>query len=380
MLLRRWLALSIGLLALCGCGRPETPTQAPVQPANAPSVATQNPEPARKRVDPERKVPTGVVCLNGSPETIGEQHGQQLADEIKVMIREYVGEDAESGKLKAGVLARVQVAKASLPEWYRRELAACAKAAGVDEDVLLYAQCEGDIKSLGGCTSYVAYGEATSDGEVEIGRNFDYWGLESTARCAKVFAFVPDRQDGYAFVSVGWTGILGGWTFFNEKGLFASCNLGGFREKNPQGVPALVLLRMIAQKAATVDEAVALVKATPRMRGAALVLGQAGDPARGVPPRGVVIQFDAARVDVEEGAKGLAFHTSVRTDPEGLRGVLNRADRTPTEAIHWAGSSITLHSVAIRPREQAIWVAHGLKSRAHEGEYVKYDLNALLAR
>jgi hypothetical protein len=345
-----------------------------------PSPSPAVPDRPLTEVEIEHRVPPGVARLSGSPENIGTQHGQQLAEEIKVMIREYVGADAELGRLKAGVLAKVQAAKPALPDWYRRELAACAKAAGVDEDVLLYAQCEGDIKSLGGCTSFVAYGPATSDGVIEIGRNFDYWGLESTARCVKVFAFIPDKEDGYAFVSVGWTGILGGWTFFNEKGIFASCNLGGFFEKNPKGVPALVLLRMIAQKAATVDEAIALVKATPRMRGAALVLGQSGDAATGLPPRGVVVQFDAQRVDVAEAEDGLAFHTSVRTSREGLRKELSRPDRQPIDAIRWAGSSITLHSVAIRPREQAIWVAHGRPSRAHEGEYVKYDLKSLIAR
>lgn len=360
------------LLALCGCGRPEQPIPVP-PPRNPPA-----PDPLRTEV--ARPAPTVAVRLTGSPEALGTQHGRQLADEIKIMLREYVGEDVEAGRLTPKRLTQMQAVRSSLPDWYLREVAACAKAAGVNEDVLLYAQCEGDIKSLINCTSYVAYGAATSNGEVEIGRNFDYWGLKSTERCTRVFAFVPEKSDGYAFVSVGWTGILGGWTFFNEKGLFASCNLGGFFEKNPNGVPALVLLRMIAQKTATVDEAVALVKATPRMRGAALVLGRAGDPAAGIPPRGVVVQFDAQRVEVLEAEDGLAFHTSVATSREGLRKQLSRPERQPMDAIRWAGSSITLHSAAIRPREQTLWVAQGRPSRAHEGEYVKYDLKALLAR
>jgi len=153
--------------------------------------------------------------------------------------------------------------------------------------------------------------------------------------------------------------------------------LGDF---GPGGVPALVLLRMIAQKAATVDEAVDLVRATRRMRGAALVLGQAGDAASGTKPRGVVVQYDAERLEVEDEIEGLAFHTSVGTNCRNLRAILRKPNRKPTEAIHWAGNSITLHSVAIRPRGKAIWVAHGRPAYAHQGGYVKYDLSELLKR
>ena len=211
--------------------------------------------------DTSPHVPPGVTRLEGSPEQLGTQHGTLLADEIKIMLGEYVGDVVGPDGLDAKMLARVRTMKPSLPEWYRRELAACAAAAGVDEGVLLYAQCEGDIRSLWGCTSYVAFGNATADGAVEMARNFDYWGLDSTQECARVFAYIPQPEDGYAFVSVGWTGILGGWTFVNEKGLFVANTLNWRLRRDPRGVPTLILERIIAQKAATVDEAIALVEA-----------------------------------------------------------------------------------------------------------------------
>jgi hypothetical protein len=328
---------------------------------------------------PDEKLPAGVVRLAGSPEEIGAAHGKQLAAEIRTMISEYVGDDLVDGRLNPAMAGRVRAMKPSLPDWFRRELAACAGAAGVDEDVLLYAQCEGDVKSLGGCTTFVAFGAAAA-GKMEIGRNFDYWGLESTAKCAKVFAVVPKKGDGYAFVSVGWTGILGGWTFVNEKGLFVANNLGGFFERNPRGVPTLILERIVAQKAATLEEAIALVKKTPRMRGQALVIGHAGDPARGVAASAAVIQYDAKRVEVSPAGDGFALHSSVGTDPATILAVLKRPGRAAFDAIKAAGNSITLHSVAIRPREMRIWVAHGRRSSAHLGKYLEYDLARLLRR
>ena len=324
-------------------------------------------------------IPPGVLRLEGSPRDIGTQHGSLLADRIRTMIAEYVGQDMAAGRLNDHALARVRAIKPALPEWYLEELAACAKAAQVDEDALLYAQCEGDIKSLGGCTSYVAFGPATADGAMEIGRNFDYWGLASTEKCVMVFAFVPRPKDGHAFVAVGWTGILGGWTLLNDHGLFISNNLGGFGEKNAEGVPTLIVTRILAQKAASLDEAIAIIKKTPRMRGQALVIGQTGDVRTGTAADAAVVLYDGARVEVSRVTNGFAFHSSIGTDRDRLLETFRLPNRAPTDAIRSAGTYITLHSVAIRPGEDALWVAHGRKPSAHLGEYVRHDFRSLLA-
>ena len=364
-------------LVLGACER-AVPRKARAARHEAPPTRRETP-PARHEAPPEtppvQETPRGVVRLAGTPEEIGRQHGTLLADRIKTMVGEYVGDDLENGRLTPAMQARVLRMKSSLPDWYRQELAACAKAVGIDEDVLLYAQCEGDIKSVGGCTTYAAFGPATHSGNMEIGRNFDYWGLESTDVCAVVLAVVPRQEDGHAFASVGWTGILGGWTFINDKGLFVANNLGGFYQTNPQGIPTLILERIIAQKAATIDEAIAIIEKGPRMRGQALVIGQAG-----AKPDAVVVEYDAATVEVTRPTNGFAFHSSLGTDPDQLLAILRRADHGPTAAIHSAGVGITLHSVAILPHQQALWVAHGRKPSAHLGEYVKYDLQALLRR
>lgn len=324
--------------------------------------------------------PPGVLRLAGSPEEIGRRHGELLADRIHIMLREYIGDVLEGERLRPAEQAQVRTMKPALPEWYLRELRACARAAQVDEDVLLYAQCEGDLRSLPKCTSYVAFGERTADGSMEIGRSFDYWGLESTEQCTLVFAVIPRPGAGYAFVSVGWAGILGGWTFLNEKGLFVACNLGGFWKKNPQGVPALILLRIMAQQAATVEAAIETLRKTPRMRGTALVLGHPGVPAANIPPDAAVVLYDAERVEVQKHDRGWAFHSSVGTDPAQLLEILRQPNRSPTAAIQSAGNYITLHSVAIRPQSHTMWVAHGRRTCAHLGSYVQYDLSSLLAR
>jgi len=353
---------------LCSC-RPRPETAAPPRPQAPAIAATAAPQ-----------MPAGVFRLSGSPEEIGRQHGTVLREPIRIMLSEYLRDDTASGTLDPEMLARVRRMKPSLPTWYLQELQACAKAAGIDEDLLLFAQCEGDIRSLGGCTTYVALGAATADGALEIGRNFDYWGLESPEKCAVILSVVPRPEDGYAFVSVGWSGILGGWTFINEKGLFVANNLGGFYETNPEGIPTLIMERIIAQKAATVAEAVAIIKSNPRMRGQVLVLGQAGDAAQGRQPHAVVVAYGAQTVEVQPPVDGLAFHSSMFTPRAQIARGVAEPDREPMDTIRSAGSSITLHSVAIRPQEHRLWVAHGTIPSAHQGKYTQYDLRALLRR
>lgn len=325
-----------------------------------------------------------VLRLSGSPAEIGRRHGTALKAQIRLMLREYVGRDTVEGTidtpLQPHLARRVQTMKPSLPGWYREELAACARAAGVAEELLLFAQCEGDIRSLHGCTTYVAHGEATPGGVVEMGRNFDYWGIESAEQVAVVLAVVPAEGQGHAFVSVGWAGILGGWTFVNEHGLFVANNLGGGYEKNPKGLPTLILQRLVAQQAATVPEAVALVRKLPRMRGQVLVVGHPGDPAREQPPQSVVIAYDGERVEVTPAAGGLAFHSSTGTVRSELAAQVRRRARAAVAPVKSCGSTITLHSVVVRPVEGKLWVAHGKQPSAHTGIYRQYDLEKLLRR
>jgi hypothetical protein len=145
-------------------------------------------------------------------------------------------------------------------------------------------------------------------------------------------------------------------------------------------VPTLILERILAQKAADLDAAIAIIRKTPRMRGQTLVIGYAGDPARDKKPAAAVVRYDAETVEVQRAADGWAFDSSLGTDPDGLRQILQREGRAPMAAIRSAGVGITLHSVAIRPQQGQIWIAHGETSGAHRGPYRWYDIRALLAR
>jgi acyl-CoA:6-aminopenicillanic acid acyl transferase len=335
-----------------------------------------------------------VLRLKGSPKELGEQHGFMLKQSIQRMVQEYVNGQVCDGdeEYLARLLRAVRRMKPSLPTWYSEELDACARAADVDPDMLLLAQSEGCIREIcaGGrpepaCSSYVAFGRPKlSDGGMRVGRNLDYMSSGFVRNCAMVMYVEP--EGGHAFVSVGWTGILGGWTFVNEWGLTLACHLGGGTAHNATGLPSLVLLRMMAQEARSIEEALAILRKTPRMRGQIIWMAQPADPGLGREPRAVAVEYDAEKLYVREAVDGILVVTNAnlvfgrkedRLPPGGryrkLHGVVARATGDDGPLIATVADASTIHSVEVDFRSGRFFVAHG-HLPAHSGPFVEYAL------
>ena len=317
-----------------------------------------------------------VLRVEGAPEEMGQQHGALLRPAIRLMLKEYVEQGVlHNSPERAKVFRqRIQRMKVAIPDWYLREVRACAWSAGVDPDLLLLAQCEGDVASLGegsslaahACSAYVAFGPATADGAMRAGRNFDYWVGDFYRRCALVMYVTPNKGDGLPFAAVGWSGILGGWTLVNSAGLVVANHLGGGPGKNPRGIPTLVMTRIIAQKATTIREAVDIIRNSPRMRGQIIWMAQPADPAAKRPARAVAVEYDARAVHVREAVDGVLIVTNqnfVFGLPDGAPSpggegdwtynVLKRAvallRTTQQRIITETSNDSTLHAVEVLP-------------------------------
>jgi hypothetical protein len=342
-----------------------------------PLIVPLDPVPARfQSARLVRNGPHVVLHLAGSPEQMGRQHGTLLRKTIRAMVEEYIG-PALLGEQGRRLRTAARGMWDSLPADYLAELDACAAAAGVDAEDLLLAQCEGDLRSaiIGtplveqqACSSYVAFGPATADGTLQCGRNLDYYFGNSVPRRASLVTYYsPAKGDGYRFASVGLAGILGGWTFVNEHGLVVANHVGGGMATRLDGIPTLILARLVAQHARTVQEGVDLIRNSPRMRGQIIWLAQDADPATGRSPRAVAVEYDAERAALRESEDGVLVVTNQNRafsplPPPHLicgrylamesflgarRGRLNLSD-TPTLIPGVLGAS-TLHTVQVHP-------------------------------
>jgi hypothetical protein len=91
-----------------------------------------------------------------------------------------------------------------------------------------------------------------------IGRNFDF-DVDGMFDREKVLKWVfPD--EGHAYLSVIWGGMVGVVTGINDEGIYASINAAGSEDFNRVGTPTTIVLKNILLKAHNLEEAIKILE------------------------------------------------------------------------------------------------------------------------
>ena len=273
LLLTAALALLTALAALWAWSR-LSPLPAPLGIAQAEAAEEVTYWPAKARREEDRwtgrlqRLNSGLALLTvrGNAEERGTAHGKLLGAEIRALVKS-VKRFLEPNV--APCLDGAKIMKKHLDDALKAELKACAKAAEVEADELLLAQLFGDVNRAKGfkslCSSFCAFGPATQGGRPLVGRNFDYGGhgLEGGLPLVlqELHAEGKDERD---FITIGYAGILNGWTAMNVDGLCASNNTLFGGEDSLEGLSTCFLLRKIVEHGKTVEDGVAIVEQTAR--------------------------------------------------------------------------------------------------------------------
>lgn len=112
--------------------------------------------------------------------------------------------------------------------------------------------------SMVGCTSFALRDDKTSNGNLLVGRNFDFYVGDEFAE-NKIILFVKPEQ-GHAFVSYSWAGFTGVVSGLNEQGLSVTINASKSDLPTSAKTPISILTRKILQYASTLEEAIVIAK------------------------------------------------------------------------------------------------------------------------
>ncbi len=213
-----------------------------------------------------------LFTLEGTHYEIGIQHGSQLSEIINKSVIPFVLDDIQEKGISADEYRRITRKYAELignrfPEVID-ETRGIAEGAEIDYEtallLLFYWEVRDTVEhSVHECSSFVAAGDATIDGQPIATQNSD-WPLRMAGKgLGQAFHVSPKGR--YKFLGRGLAGNLGRTSVigFNEKGLsFVGSGIhqvegAGF------GFPALILTRIGLETCATVEEFITLVKSIP---------------------------------------------------------------------------------------------------------------------
>ncbi len=207
---------------------------------------------------------TRVLFLEGSPEEMGRQQGSLLKKEVRDLVDHIlygvgVGSSILEGRWFFGTIEEAQNRLTPfMSERCFREMDSLADASGLNRQEI---RLSNFFPELFHCSGFALFGKATKSGQMYHGRVLDYMRGMGLEKNAVIMVVKPDR--GHAWVNVSYAGFLGSVTAMNEKQI-AIGEMGGRGEGNWDGKPMAQLVREVMENAATLDEAVEIMRKGPR--------------------------------------------------------------------------------------------------------------------
>ena len=322
-----------------------------------------------------------IVELRGTAAELGRQHGEALGDSIRLLqdryMKAYMQTDAQR------VLARsvANMFEARLMPEHRDEIKALAAAAKIDEPDEMLANCFLDLSPMTACSTVTLPADAAPDHIGRFGRNLDFMSFGVADKQSVVLIYHP--TDRYAFAAVTWPGIIGCLSGMNEHGLTLA-NMEVTRpQRAPLAMPYVMLYRTVLERCRRVDEAVDLLRKTPRQTANNLMLmDAAGNRAVvEIQPQGISVRRgeDHAALISTNHQRGQDQDTPGRCDRyDALHDLSQRSfgkideKRIESMLARVSQADFTMQSMVFEPSTRVLYLSCG--ADAVHGTFTKIDL------
>lgn len=264
---------------------------------------------------------------------------------------------------------------------------------------------------LVGCTSFAAWGDKTADGNLLVGRNFDFYAGDEFGS-QKIVAFInPDS--GHKFMMYTWGGMIGAVSGMNEKGLSVTINAGKSKIPFKAKDPITLVSREILQYASTIREAIEIAKKREVFVSESIMVSS-GDENRAVlievSPKNFGVyevpnsdelicsnhfQSDAYQDDrrnqktIEESHSKYRYdrmkqlvEQDQKLDVPGAVAILRDMKGVDDEALGYGNEKavnqlLAHHGIVFQPKDRKVWVS---ANPYQMGAFVAYDLKEVFKR
>ncbi|WP_126652640.1 C45 family autoproteolytic acyltransferase/hydolase [Chryseobacterium aureum] len=261
-----------------------------------------------------------------------------------------------------------------------------------------------------GCSSLAVWNENTEDGELLIGRNFDFYVGDDFAK-NKLVEFVQP-EEGIPYMSVSWPGMIGVVSGMNKEGITVTINAGKSKIPWTAKTPISLVTREILQFAGNIEEAIAIAKKRKVFVSESILVGSAHDKIAviiEVSPKNFGVykvqntsrvlctnhfQSDAYKDDRRNQKHIKESHSEYRYEklqelvqeekkitPEKMASILRNTSGLHNKSIGYGNEKalnqlLAHHAVIFSPQKKLVWVS----SNPYQlGEFVCYDLNEVFS-
>lgn len=261
-----------------------------------------------------------------------------------------------------------------------------------------------------GCSSLAVWNENTEDGDLLIGRNFDFYVGDDFAK-NKLVEFV-EPESGIPYMSVSWPGMIGVVSGMNKEGITVTINAGKSKIPLTAKTPISLVTREILQYAKNIDEAIAIAKKRKVFVSESILVGSANDKNAviiEVSPKNFGVyrvqntsrvlctnhfQSDAYKDDKRNQKHIEESHSEYRYEklqellqeekkltPEKMASILRNTSGLKDEKIGYGNEKalnqlLAHHAVIFSPQKKLVWVS----SNPYQlGEFVCYNLNEIFS-
>ncbi|MDA6069272.1 C45 family peptidase [Flavobacterium sp. AC] len=309
----------------------------------------------------------------------------------------------------------------NVPEEYQTEIFGVSQYTSHDFDNIapqyqrsLYLHAAHDIGhalqdlALVGCSSFAAWGQKSENGNLILGRNFDFYVNDAFAE-NKIVAFINPKE-GHQFMMVTWPGMIGAVSGMNKEGLTVTINASKSKIPLIAKTPISILTREILQHAKNINESIAIAKKRKVFVSESIMVGSAFDN------KAILIEVSPNKMDIYEvpnsdqlfcsnhfqgedlknekqnqsqianshsqyrfGRMQELFAENPKINPEIASQILRNKDGLKNTALGYGNEKalnqlMAHHGVIFKPKEKLVWVS---ANPYQLGEFVCYNLDSI---